>query len=214
MTAESRKTVGEKMVLVGAITGAHGVRGEVKVKAFTAEPAAIAAYGPLFDEGGTRRFDLTLTGKGGDLPGKAPPSKALLIGRIGGVADRNAAEALKGQRLFVPRAQLPASDDPEEFYLTDLIGLAVRDKQGADFGRVVDVANYGAGDLLMVEGAAEGSFDVPFAKAFVPEIDLAGGFLTIDLPEDFFAAPSRDGEEDGPKDGGEDVGTEGEVSGR
>ncbi|TXH37698.1 MAG: 16S rRNA processing protein RimM [Rhodospirillaceae bacterium] len=203
------------MVLVGAITGAHGVRGEVKVKSFTAEPAAITAYGPLFDESGTRRFDLTLTAKGGDLPTKAASSKALLIGRIDGIVDRTKAEALKGQRLFVPRAQLPANEDPEEFYLTDLIGLAVRDKHGADFGRVIDVANYGAGDLLMVEGSAEGDFDVPFAKAFVPEIDLAGGFLTVDLPDDFFAAPSfaaapgRDGE-----DVGDEVETEGEVHDR
>jgi 16S rRNA processing protein RimM len=204
------------MVLVGAITGAHGVRGEVKVKSFTAEPAAIAAYGPLYDESGTRRFDLTLTAKGGDLPGKASSSKALLIGRIGGIVDRNMAEALKGQRLFVPRAQLPATEDPEEFYLTDLIGLAVRDKQGADFGRVADVVNYGAGDLLVVEGAGEGGFEVPFAKAFVPEVDLAGGVLTIDLPDDFFALPSRDGEEDGGDAGGEDAGggADGEVNGR
>lgn len=206
------------MVLVGAITGAHGVRGEVKVKSFTAEPAAIAAYGPLFDESGTRRFDLTLTAKGGDLPDKAQPSKAsskaLLIGRIGGIVDRNMAEALKGQRLFVPRAQLPANEDPEEFYLTDLIGLAVRDKHGADFGRVIDVANYGAGDLLMVDGPAEGSFDVPFAKAFVPEIDLAGGFLIIELPEDFFAAPRREDTEDsGEDDDGEDE-VAGEVNDR
>lgn len=183
------------MVLVGAITGAHGVRGEVKVKSFTAVPASIAAYGPLFDESGARRFELNLTAKGSDAA-KDPSGKGLLIGRIDGVVDRNMAEALKGQRLFVPRAQLPAQDDPEEFYLADLIGLAVRDRAGRALGRVAEVANYGAGDVLVVEGGAEGAFDVPFARAFVPEVDLAAGSLTVDLPADFFEVPASAGDEE------------------
>lgn len=174
------------MVLVGAITGAHGVRGEVKVKSFTAVPASIASYGPLFDESGTRRFDLHLTGKPADT------AKGLLIGRIDGIVDRNMAEALKGQRLFVARAQLPAQKDPEEFYLTDLIGLAVRDRTGAALGHVAEVVNYGAGDVLVVEGGVNGGFDVPFAHAFVPEVDLAAGHLTVELPADFFEVPARD----------------------
>jgi 16S rRNA processing protein RimM len=173
------------MILVGAITGAHGVKGEVKVKSFTALPTSIAAYGPLFDESGQRRFDLKLTSKAGDA------TKGLLIGRIDGVADRNAAEALKGQQLFVARGQLPAEIDPEEFYLTDLIGLVARDTGGAEIGRVSDVVNYGAGDVLVIDGGAIGAFDVPFAKAFVPAIDLAGGSLTLDLPADFFETPER-----------------------
>lgn len=178
------------MILVGAITGAHGVKGEVKVKSFTAEPASIAAYGPLFDESGRRRFDLSLSGKTGET------GKDVLVGRIQGVADRNAAEALKGQRLYVARGQLPAGDDPDEFYLADLIGLAVLDEAGASLGRVADVANYGAGDVLMVEGGAKGAFDLPFAKAFVPKIDLAAKALTVALPDDFFDAPQRPSEED------------------
>ena len=178
------------MILVGAITGAHGVKGEVKVKSFTAEPASIAAYGPLFDESGRRRFDLSLSGKTGET------GKDVLVGHIQGVADRNAAEALKGQRLYVARDQLPAGDDPDEFYLADLIGLAVLDAAGASLGRVVDVANYGAGDVLMVEGGAKGAFDLPFAKAFVPKIDLAAKVLTVALPDDFFEAPQRPSEEE------------------
>ncbi|HWT98716.1 MAG TPA: ribosome maturation factor RimM [Terriglobales bacterium] len=178
------------MILVGAITGAHGVKGEVKVKSFTAEPASIAAYGPLFDESGRRRFDLSLSGKTGET------GKDVLVGRIQGVADRNAAEALKGQRLYVARDQLPAGDDPDEFYLADLIGLAVLDAAGASLGRVTDVANYGAGDVLMVEGGAKGAFDLPFAKAFVPKIDLAAKALTVALPDDFFEAPVRPSEEE------------------
>lgn len=178
------------MVLVGAITGAHGVKGEVKVKSFTAAPASIAAYGPLFDESGRRRFDLSLAGKTGET------GKDVLVGRIQGIADRNAAEALKGQRLFVSRDQLPANDDPDEFYLADLIGLAVVDETGAALGRVVEVANYGAGDVLMVGGGAKGAFDLPFAKAFVPRVDLAAQVLTVALPADFFEMPVRPAEDD------------------
>jgi len=183
------------MVLVGAITGAHGVKGEVKVKSFTAEPASIAAYGPLFDESGGRRFDFSLSGK------TAETGKDVLVGRIQGIADRNAAEALKGQRLYVARAQLPQADDPDEFYLADLIGLAVQDEAGASLGRVADVANYGAGDVLMVEGGAKGAFDLPFAKAFVPQVDLAAGLLTVALPADFFETPARPADEEAEEAG-------------
>jgi 16S rRNA processing protein RimM len=183
----------DNMVLVGAITGAHGVKGEVKVKSFTAVPASIAAYGPLFDESGQRRFDLSLTGKTGET------GKTMLVGRIQGVADRNAAEALKGQRLYVARRQLPQNDDPDEFYLADLVGLAVRDEAGGDLGRVAEVVNYGAGDVLMVDGGKVGAFDLPFAKAFVPVVDLAARSLIVALPGDFFDTPERpveDGELD------------------
>jgi 16S rRNA processing protein RimM len=179
----------KQMVLVGAITGAHGVKGEVKVKSFTAQPASIAAYGPLFDESGQRRFDLSLVGKTGEA------GKTTLVGRIQGVADRNAAEALKGQRLYVARRQLPQNEDPDEFYLTDLVGLVVRDEAGVELGRVVEAVNYGAGDVLMVDGGAVGAFDLPFAKAFVPQVDLAAGSLTATLPGDFFETPERPIEE-------------------
>lgn len=192
----------DNMVLVGAITGAHGVKGEVKVKSFTALPASIAAYGPLFDESGQRRFDLSLTGKTGQ-PGGNGPGKTMLVGRIQGVADRTAAEALKGQRLYVARRQLPQNDDPDEFYLTDLVGLAVRDEAGADLGSVAEVVNHGAGDVLVVDGGQAGAFDLPFAKAFVPVVDLAAGSLTVALPADFFEAPERPSEDDGPAEEGE-----------
>jgi len=185
------------MVLVGAITGAHGVKGEVKVKSFTAQPASIAAYGPLFDESGRRRFDFSLSGKTGET------GKDVLVGRIQGVDDRNAAEALKGQRLYVARTQLPEGDDPDEFYLADLIGLAVQDEAGTALGRVADVANYGAGDVLTVEGGAKGAFDLPFAKAFVPQVDLAAGSLTVALPADFFETPARPADEDAEEAGAE-----------
>jgi 16S rRNA processing protein RimM len=110
-----------QMILMGAIAGVHGVRGEVKVKSFTGDPLAIAAYGPLYDESG-RRFDLKLSSKAA--------KDAIVIAKIDGIADRNAAEALKGKRLYAPREALPALEDETEFYANDLIGLGVEDRNG------------------------------------------------------------------------------------
>src|SRR4051812_11182817 len=115
----------KQMILLGAIAGVHGVRGEVKVKSFTADPLAIATYGPLYDDQG-RKFDLKLTQKAA--------KDAIVIAKIGGIADRNAAEALKGMRLYAPREVLPAIDDADEFYAIDLIGLAVEDRSGRKLG--------------------------------------------------------------------------------
>jgi 16S rRNA processing protein RimM len=184
------------MVLVGAITGPHGVKGEVKVKTFTAEPSAVAAYGPLFDAKGQRRFDLTLHGKGG--------GKGIVVARIAGIEGRDQAEALKGQQLFVPRAALPKLADDEEFYLADLVGLQVEDRSGAKLGRVTEVQNHGAGDVVTVEGGPKGAFDLSFTKAFVPVVDLAAGRIVADLPDDFFTVPERAPEEYiGDEDAGE-----------
>lgn len=192
------------MVLVGAITGPHGVKGEVKVKTFTAEPSAVAAYGPLFDAKGQRRFDLTLHGKGAGKGGGG--GKGIVVARIAGIEGRDQAEALKGQQLFVPRAALPKLADDEEFYLADLVGLAVEDRDGAILGRVTEVQNHGAGDFVTVEGGPQGAFDLSFTKAFVPLVDLAAGRIVADLPADFFAVPERAPEEDAGAldDAGED----------
>lgn len=174
------------MVLMGAIIGAHGIKGEVKVKSFAGTPAAIAAYGALSDAKG-RSFDLALVGKA--TPGKGPGGKDVLIARIAGIGDRNAAEALKGVELFVARDRLPQIAGDEEFYLADLIGLTVVDQHNAALGRVVSVENYGAGDVLSIEGGPEGAFDVAFTRALVPVVDVAGGRVGLDLPDGFFDRP-------------------------
>src|ERR1700746_3436241 len=127
----------EKRVLMGVITGAHGVRGLVRVKSFTAEPADLAAYGPLEDGTGERRFALELAGS----------VKGVLLARVPGVADRDAAERLKGTRLYLPRAALPAPG-AEEYYHADLIALRVVLKDGSVFGAVKAVHDFGAGDSL------------------------------------------------------------------
>ena len=173
---------------MGAILGAHGIKGEVKVKSFTAKPAAIAEYGPLTDPKRKRSFELSIIGT-------ADAAKAILIARIAGIADRNAAEALKGVELFVDRERLPTPGDPEEYYLADLIGLAAFDGKGDKLGGIVSVDNYGAGDLLLVVPESGEGFVVPFAKAFVPVVDVKGGRVVLDLPADFFEVPAREEEE-------------------
>ena len=170
---------------MGAILGAHGVKGEVKVKSFTANPAAIAEYGPLADPKRKRSFDLAVVGT-------ADAAKAILIARIAGVTERNAAEALKGVELFVDRARLPAPADPEEYYLADLIGLGAFDPKGAKLGEIVSVDNYGAGDLLLVVPETGEGFVVPFTKAFVPTVDIKRGRVALELPADFFDVPEND----------------------
>ncbi|MES1151081.1 MAG: ribosome maturation factor RimM [Dongia sp.] len=165
------------MILLGAIAGVHGIRGEVKVKSFTEDPMSIAAYGPLYDEQG-RTFTLKLTSKGA--------KDSVVIARIDGIADRNAAEALKGRRLYAPRDALPAIEAEDEFYASDLIGLAVEDAAGKSYGKVADVQDYGAGPMLVIDG--ETSFDLPFADGFVPEVDVKAGKIVIALPEDFFTS--------------------------
>jgi 16S rRNA processing protein RimM len=166
-------------VLVGAITGAHGVRGQVRIKSFTDDPAAVAAYGPLSDESGQRRFDLKVTGqiKGG------------VIARIDGVADRTAAEALRGLRLYVPRAALPATR-ADEYYRVDLIGLQAELADGSTFGRIIDVQNYGAGDVLEIERPDGATELLPFADRVVPVVDLAAGRVVVDPPIPVEARPN------------------------
>ncbi|NND19177.1 MAG: 16S rRNA processing protein RimM, partial [Silicimonas sp.] len=128
-------------VCVGAIAGAFGVRGEVRLKSFCAEPEAIETYGPLSTEDGGRSFDVRLTGA----------IKNGFSSRLSGVATKEAADALKGVRLFAPRERLPDLPD-DEFYHADLINLTVLDAGGQEIGQVRAVLNHGAGDMLEVQG--------------------------------------------------------------
>jgi 16S rRNA processing protein RimM len=165
-------------ILVGAIAGAHGVRGQVRIKSFTDDPADIAAYGPLSDESGQRRFDLEVTGQ----------AKGGVIARIDGIADRTAAEALRGLRLYVPRAALPATQG-DEYYRVDLIGLRAELADGTNFGRVIDVQNYGAGDVLEIERPDGATELLPFADRVVPVVDLAAARIVVDPPVAVEARP-------------------------
>jgi 16S rRNA processing protein RimM len=172
-------------VCLGAVAGAFGVRGEVRLKSFCAEPGAIAAYGPLSTEDGGRSFTIALTRP---IPGG-------FAARLSGVATREAAEALRGTRLYAPRERLPALPD-DEFYHTDLIGLAVQDPGGAPLGTVVAVHDHGAGDLLELRPATGGATVLlPFTRAVVPTVDLAAGRIVADPPEGLFGGPG--GADDG-----------------
>jgi 16S rRNA processing protein RimM len=158
-------------VLVGEIVSAHGIRGSVKLKSFTADPAAVAGYGPLTDEAGRRRFALRVTGA----------VKGLLIADVEGVRDRNAAEALRGVRLYVDRDRLPPPDE-EEFYHADLIGLPATTVDGRPFGTVAAIFDFGAGDMLEIRLTDGRLVQVPFTKAAVPHVDVAGRRVTVDPP--------------------------------
>lgn len=155
----------QQRILVGEIGRPHGVRGLVKLRSFTADPSAIAAY-RLTDETGTRRFALTLLAEG--------------LAQVEGVADRSAAEKLTGTRLYVERAALPPTEDADEFYLADLIGLAAR-VGDAPFGTVQAVEEHGAGAFLVL-ATAQGEVLLPFTKACVPVVDVAAGFVTVVPP--------------------------------
>ncbi|MBI0432232.1 ribosome maturation factor RimM [Roseomonas sp. KE0001] len=169
--------MGSKRILVGEIGRPHGVRGLVRVQSFTADPAAIAAYGPLSDESGGTRFVLHWLSGG--------------LARIEGVADREAAAKLTGTRLYLARDLLPPPEE-EEFYLADLIGLDVRDAEGRALGQVRAVEDYGAGAFLTVAADQGRELLLPFTRAAVPVVDLAGGFLVAAPPEAVMAAPEAE----------------------
>ena len=163
------------LLVLGRVLAAHGVRGEVALQSFTSEPEAIASYGPLTDTGSGARITIL----------SLRPARAGLIARLQGIGDRNAAEALKGAELAVERSRLPAPAG-NEFYHADLVGLAVRLPDGEAIGRVRGVENYGAGDLLAVRLEPSGrEVLLPFNRAAVPTIDVAGGYLVADPPEGF-----------------------------
>jgi len=163
----------DKLVLIGRIAGAHGIRGEVLIESFAHPPENVAAYGPLTDRDARRAFLLKV---------KRLASKGVVC-RIAGVEDRTAAEALRGTELYVARARLPATRS-DEFYHADLIGLRAVAPDGRMVGRVVAVQNFGAGDILeiVLDGSTRTEM-VPFSDAFVPAVDLETGCVTVILPE-------------------------------
>jgi 16S rRNA processing protein RimM len=159
-------------ICLGQIGAAHGVRGEVRLRSFTAEPEAIAGYGPLETEDG-RIFEIeTLR-----------PAKDHFVATFVGIRGRNAAEKLVNIKLYVPRERLPETDADDEFYHADLVGLAVVDRAGRPLGSVVAIHNFGAGDLIELRlNSSDKTELVPFDDATVPEIDLAAGRLVVELP--------------------------------
>ncbi|AXC48821.1 16S rRNA processing protein RimM [Paracoccus suum] len=161
----------EARICVGAIAGAFGVQGEVRLKSFCATPSDIASYGPLTSEDGSRSFTVRLT----------RPVTGGLGARLSGISNRDQAEAAKGVTLWADRARLPSLPD-DEFYHADLIGLLVSDPGGAELGRVRAIHDHGAGDIIEVAGP-KGVLLLPFTRAVVPTVDLAVGRIVADPPE-------------------------------
>jgi len=165
----------DSLICVGAIMGAFGVQGEVRLKSFCAHPADIENYSPLSTESGDS-YEISLTGtvKGG------------FGARLSGVADKEAADALRGTRLYARRQDLPSLPD-DEYYHADLIGLTVLDTGGIELGKVTSVQDFGAGDILEIygKGMKEAAL-LPFTLANVPTVDLAAKKIIVDPPEGFF----------------------------
>lgn len=174
-------TMADSRICLGAIVGAHGVRGLVRVKSFTQEPADIAAYGPLTDADGGRSFDLEVTGA----------AKGVVIARIKGVGDRDRAEALRGTELYVDRAALPETGE-EEFYYSDLIGLPAFLEDGTLHGTVRAMHEFGAGDMIEIVLEDGGSAVLPFTRAVVPVVDVAAGRIVV-VPPTETEAKAEDG---------------------
>jgi 16S rRNA processing protein RimM len=161
-------------ICVAQIGAAHGVRGEVRLRSFTQDPMAVASYGPLESEDGTRRFTIEAL----------RPAKDLFVARLEGVADRDAAEKLTNIRLFVSRDRLPPIDEDETYYHADLVGLAAVTPDGAPLGTVTAILNFGAGDLVEIKPEGGGdALMVPFTDAAVPEIDIKARRIVVVPPE-------------------------------
>jgi 16S rRNA processing protein RimM len=169
----------DRLILMGVIGRPHGVRGLVRVNAYTEDSAALADYAPLVDKTG-RKFDLEWVSEN-----IAQLSEITAAGPRR-ITDRNEAERLTNTELFAPRSALPEAD-AEEFYLADLVGLAARNTSGADLGKVVAVHDYGGGVSLEINGATP--LIVPFTRAAVPVVDICSGHIVIDPPAETEAAP-------------------------
>ena len=160
-------------VLLGVVIGAQGLKGEVKVKAFTETPEKLGAYGPLHTRDG-RTF----------LVASVRLAKDAAIVQFEDVGSRKAAEALKGAELFVLRGALPPGEE-HEFYHADLIGLRAEDSEGRGIGKVIAIHNFGAGDVIEIEREdGVGSVLMPFTREIVPTIDVAQGRIVISAPEE------------------------------
>lgn len=176
-------------VQLAVIGAAHGIKGEVRVKTYTGDPLDLGSYGLLYDASGKSYEVLSIR-----------PGKTVVVVRFAGVEDRNAAEALNGKELYVDHAQLPQDLDEDEFYYTDLIGLAVRDSAGVSYGKVSAVFNFGGGDVLEIKESGKKPVMIPFTLTSVPEILMEEGAILIDplaagLVDDGSTSADEEGDE-------------------
>jgi len=171
------------LVCVGVIAGAHGIKGQVKIRSWMENGEEIASLSGLCYVDGSA-VEIAINGKAG--------KEQLLIATIVGVADRNQSESLKGRELFVARSSLPEADD-DEFYYSDLEGIEMRLVTGEILGQVLTIHNFGAGDIVEYKNALTGKNDMlPFDLQTVPEINLDEGYMLICLPEEIMANPENE----------------------
>ena len=181
---------GGGFVCLGVISGARGMRGEVRIKSFTEKADDIAAYGRVYDESGGRSWSIEVSGQ----------ARGQVIARLDGVEDRAAAEALKGLLLHVPRAVLSELGD-DEYYHADLVGLRAELAGGGAMGTVRAVHDFGAGPILEIAAEGDSGVLVPFTRAAVPEVDMAAGKVVVDPPAGLLEPATND---DGADSGGGD----------
>lgn len=160
-------------ICVARIGAAHGVRGAVKLWTFTEDPLAVRAYGPLATKDGARQFEVT----------SAREAKGHLVATLKGISTREEAERLNGIELYVAREKLPDTDE-DEYYHADLIGLAAVNAANEPLGRVIAIHNFGAGDIIEIAPPSGATMLLPFTNAVVPTVDVAGGRVVIELPEE------------------------------
>lgn len=160
-------------ICVARIGAAHGVRGAVKLWTFTEDPLAVKHYGPLVTKDGARQFEVT----------HVREAKDHLVATLKGIATRAEAERLNGVELYVARDKLPATDE-NEYYHADLIGLAAVNAAGEPLGRVIAIHNFGAGDIIEIAPPNGATMLLPFTHAVVPMVDLEGGRVVIELPDE------------------------------
>jgi 16S rRNA processing protein RimM len=160
-------------ICVARIGAAHGVRGAVRLWTFTEDPLAVKDYGPLTTKDGARQFEVT----------HARQAKDHLVATLKGVATREDAERLNGIELYIPRDRLPQTDD-DEYYHADLIGLAAVTTTDQPLGKVIAIHNFGAGNIIEIAPPQGATMLLPFTNAVVPSVDLAGGRVVIELPQE------------------------------
>jgi len=165
-------------VLLGVVAAPHGVRGLVRIRSFTEDPMAVAAYGPLSDESGKKEYRVEALSA----------ARGAVLARIEGVADRTAAEAIRGLRLYAERSVLPDAGE-REWYEADLIGLPAVGTDGRDWGKVIAFHDFGAGRTMEISGgtASRQSVMLPFTDEAVPEVDVEGGKVVVDPPAGLLA---------------------------
>ena len=155
-------------ILLGVVGGAHGIKGEVRIKSFTEDPTDIKAYGPLFDAKGNKYTIRT-----------ARIQKNVVVVTINEISDRNGAELLNGTELFVDRSALP-EDDEDEFYQSDIVGMAVESVDGAAIGTVIAFHDFGAGEVIEIKPERGPSVMIPFSEAAVPDIDVERRVMIVE----------------------------------